>query len=380
MPQFNPDSQTMKDYKRHVAVFRLRTAIPAEKQGPELYAELKGQAWDQAEELDPNTLFTADGVEQLLTFLGRKFDDTKVMELGDELRKFFLKMRRTSGENVRDYINRFDGQVGRLKLLGVIFPDEALAWLFVWWLSLPAEREAGILNANFNKYELEPLQRHALQNIRDIKDIDKHRAPAHAQRPRRWNAHMAEGSAGADAEQEADPDEEELDSEGGGPTDDEIPKEVLYEEQEASLDVLNKLERAMVRAKDRQKEAKSARGFYRRPGGSSATGATGKRRQGQRRRRPDQQVEGENPLRRLRPTWALAWRQDLCRAERQASEREPGGAGGHRGQAGGHRQVVLRARGAQRGDGLESRLAGAVRRSHLVRHVLRTNGWRTSVV
>ena len=40
-----------------------------------------------------------------------------------------------------------------MKLLHIVLPDEALAWLFLWWLSLPAEREAGILNAAQNKYE-----------------------------------------------------------------------------------------------------------------------------------------------------------------------------------------------------------------------------------
>ena len=100
--QFDPANQTTRDYTRHTAVFRIRTHIPAEKQGPELYAELEGAAWDQAEELDPDTLHAADGVEQLLDFLSKKFDDTKVMELGDELKIFFTKMRRQTGESIRD--------------------------------------------------------------------------------------------------------------------------------------------------------------------------------------------------------------------------------------------------------------------------------------
>ena len=78
IPQVDPGNQTMRDYKRHVAVFRLRTQIAAEKQGPELCAEFKGAAWNQAEELDPDSLYAADGVEQLLDFLCKKFDDTKV--------------------------------------------------------------------------------------------------------------------------------------------------------------------------------------------------------------------------------------------------------------------------------------------------------------
>ena len=168
VPSFDPSRHTMRYYRRHVLVFQLRTKIPKARQGAELYAELKGGAWDQAEDLDPQSLMNEEGVEMLLDFLAKKFDDTKIMELGDELKKFFTKMRRHSGENVREYVNRFDGQVARLKLMKVSFPDEALAWLFLWWLSLPSDREAGILNANGNKYELETLQRNVIQNVRDV--------------------------------------------------------------------------------------------------------------------------------------------------------------------------------------------------------------------
>merc|ERR1712194_269637 len=129
VPSFDPSRQTMRDFRRHVVVFELRTRIPKWKQGAELYAELKGGAWDQAEDLDPQSLMHEDGVAELLEYFSRKFDDTKVMEMGDELRKFLTKMRRHSGEAVREYVKRFDGQVARLKLLKVSFPDEALAWL-----------------------------------------------------------------------------------------------------------------------------------------------------------------------------------------------------------------------------------------------------------
>jgi hypothetical protein len=124
---FDPSSQTMRDYRWHVAVLKLRSRIPLERQWPELYAELKGAAWDQAEDLDPSTLIGTDGVDILLQFLARKFDDTKVMELGDELKKFFTKMRRAAGEAMREFVNIFDNQLARLKLMGVTFPEEALA-------------------------------------------------------------------------------------------------------------------------------------------------------------------------------------------------------------------------------------------------------------
>lgn len=76
---------TLKDYKRHVAVFKLCARLPAEKSRPELYAELRGEAWAYAEEFDPETPLTKKGVG-LLELMSHNFDDTKVGTLGDELR------------------------------------------------------------------------------------------------------------------------------------------------------------------------------------------------------------------------------------------------------------------------------------------------------
>eukprot|EP00959_Pyramimonas_sp_CCMP1952_P320515 6707174-Pyramimonas_sp.AAC.1 len=60
------------------------------------------------------------------------------------------------------------------------FPDQALAWLFMRWLGLPPDREAGVLNASQNKNELKPLQKQTLLNVKDARALDKHnpRRPA----------------------------------------------------------------------------------------------------------------------------------------------------------------------------------------------------------
>ena len=153
----------------------------------------------------------------------------------------------------------------------VSFPDEALAWLFLWWLSLPPDRESGLLNANNNRYELETLQRHAIQNIRETKDIDRSRASQHTRGhpPRRWTAHQAQHDD--DDEDDTFIDEESL--EDADETD--VPQEVLFEEREAEGEVYQ-LERSLARAKDRQREVKSARGFFQKGGSPSKGKGKGK--------------------------------------------------------------------------------------------------------
>eukprot|EP00959_Pyramimonas_sp_CCMP1952_P328246 6872357-Pyramimonas_sp.AAC.1 len=82
VPSFDPRTMTMKDFQRRVAVFKMRTRVPVEKQAAELYGELKGNAWIHAEDLDPTILQGEEGIQTLLDFLAEKFDDEKVMELG----------------------------------------------------------------------------------------------------------------------------------------------------------------------------------------------------------------------------------------------------------------------------------------------------------
>eukprot|EP00959_Pyramimonas_sp_CCMP1952_P029310 615364-Pyramimonas_sp.AAC.1 len=80
-------------------------------------------------------------------------------------------MRRESGEEVRNYINRFDSQT-----LPIEFPDQALAWLFMWCLGLPPERSWSV-NANQNKYEFKPLQKQTLLNVKGARALDKFNPP-----------------------------------------------------------------------------------------------------------------------------------------------------------------------------------------------------------
>ena len=56
MPSYDPQTMTMKDFRRRVAVFKIRTRVPVEKQAAELHGELKGDVWVHAEDLDLMTL------------------------------------------------------------------------------------------------------------------------------------------------------------------------------------------------------------------------------------------------------------------------------------------------------------------------------------
>lgn len=73
--------------------------IAPEKQGPELYAKIRGEAWTYAEDLAPETLLMEDGVSLLLGFLSQMFGETEVMTPGDELRT--TRMRREVNEEAR---------------------------------------------------------------------------------------------------------------------------------------------------------------------------------------------------------------------------------------------------------------------------------------
>eukprot|EP00959_Pyramimonas_sp_CCMP1952_P114291 2389686-Pyramimonas_sp.AAC.1 len=69
VPSFDPQTMAMKDFRRRVAVFKIRTRMPVEKQAAELYGELKGDAWIHAEDIDPTILQDKEGIQTLLDFV-----------------------------------------------------------------------------------------------------------------------------------------------------------------------------------------------------------------------------------------------------------------------------------------------------------------------
>ena len=62
-----------KSYREKVRRWRLFTRTPAQPQGPHVLSKLTGPAWDACDELEPEDVATADGVNMILETLAEAF-------------------------------------------------------------------------------------------------------------------------------------------------------------------------------------------------------------------------------------------------------------------------------------------------------------------
>ena len=64
-----------KNYREKVRRWLLFTRTPAQLQGPHVLSRLTGPAWDACDELEPEDVATADGVNRILDTLAEAFQD-----------------------------------------------------------------------------------------------------------------------------------------------------------------------------------------------------------------------------------------------------------------------------------------------------------------
>ena len=166
VPVFDGASITMKKYKRQVAIWEIGTDVAEAKRGANLLAALTGKAEEACEELDESTLKGSDGVKTFLEYLSSKFPEIDVIDTPEVLTQFVKPACfRLRNEEIRDFNNRFNNLVTKLKAKKISVPDELVAFLYMAGARLPTERQASVLNGVGNVYETQKLQNALMVNL-----------------------------------------------------------------------------------------------------------------------------------------------------------------------------------------------------------------------
>ncbi|CAK0807406.1 unnamed protein product, partial [Prorocentrum cordatum] len=245
VPVFDGTSKTMKKHRREVATWQIGTEVKPPKQGATLLASLKGKAEEACEELDLDAIKGDNSVEVFLEYLGKRFPEIEALETPAPLETFVRPACvRHRYEEIRDYNNRFNGIATTLKAKGIQVPDEVLADLYIMRARLPPERaeqlminlpKVSVVDGNKGSHDKGGYGGH------NNKDHKRAYATETSEEDRR---------AELDGASSDSPDDYE----------DELPDELQ--------DVIDEAEE-QVRAKDKLKEAKQARGYFaKRDGGN----------------------------------------------------------------------------------------------------------------
>ncbi|CAE7360399.1 GIP [Symbiodinium sp. CCMP2592] len=143
--------------------------LPQSQQGLVLYRHLSGKAWVAAEELSVDMLGRNDGVQYLLGWLRDRYLDLEVTRIGKAFSDMFRKLKRRSGQSVRDYNSEYDRLHARLRETGCRLPEECAAWLYVDRLNLEENAELNLLASVGNEYSLGKLQKAAIIQDRGLR-------------------------------------------------------------------------------------------------------------------------------------------------------------------------------------------------------------------
>ncbi|CAK0840847.1 unnamed protein product [Prorocentrum cordatum] len=270
VPVFDGTSKTMKKYRREVATWQIGTEVKPPKQGAPLLASLKGKAEEACEELDLDAIKGDDSVEVFLEYLGKRFPEIEVLETPALLETFVRPACvRHKYEEIRDYNNRFNGIATKLKAKGIQVPDEVLADLYIKGARLPPERAASVLNGVGNQFNPTKIQEQLMINLPKVSVVDGNK-DSHDKGG--YGGHKNKDHKRAYATETYEEDRRaEFDGASSDSSDDyedELPDELQDAIDEAEEQVAF-FTKKMVRAKDKLKEAKQARGYFaKRDGGN----------------------------------------------------------------------------------------------------------------
>ena len=168
VPEFDGEEQSghegsrARGYLRKVNAWKRLTRIKPAKQALALYNHLSGKAWRDAEELDLDLLDQESGIDVFIGWISPKYLDKEVVKVGRCMSEFFKVLKRTNGQDIKDFNQEFDRQASRLKEVGRQLPDLCLAWWYMDKLRLDNASELSLLSSTGNVYSLQKLQEAAI--------------------------------------------------------------------------------------------------------------------------------------------------------------------------------------------------------------------------
>ncbi|CAE7921047.1 GIP, partial [Symbiodinium necroappetens] len=155
-----------RSYLRQIEAWRRMTLLPLEQQALVLYQNLGGKAWVAAEELSVAKLGSAGGVQYYVSWITARFLDLEVARIGKAFSDFFRRLRRKSGQSIREYNTEYDRLYARLREVGCQLPEDCAAWLYIDRLQLEEAQELNLLASVGNQYSLHKLQQAAVLHDR----------------------------------------------------------------------------------------------------------------------------------------------------------------------------------------------------------------------
>ena len=133
-------------WKKEIKVWELGTNIAANKQAPVVIGVLGGDYKAVAMEMPLEDMKKDNGLELLLTHLDAVFEKDK-NDNAYEKYIMFEDIRRNPGEDIGEFMIRFDRAMKEAKAIEIVYPDNVLAFKLMRSMNLSADEQKMIMTA-----------------------------------------------------------------------------------------------------------------------------------------------------------------------------------------------------------------------------------------
>ncbi|CAE7806230.1 GIP, partial [Symbiodinium sp. KB8] len=158
-----------RSYLRQVEAWSKVTRTDPTQQALLLYQNLSGRAWVESEELNVDDLASSQGLKIFKSWIRERYQEVEVSRIAEALTLFFKKMKRQTGQSIREFNSVFDRGHSRLLEIDCRLPEVARAWAYLNALGLSNSEELSLLASVGNDYSTAKLQKAAILHEKSLR-------------------------------------------------------------------------------------------------------------------------------------------------------------------------------------------------------------------
>ena len=155
-PPILSEAKDYESFTKLLKIWQIATDLPKEKQGAALLLSLEGEAQSAALRVTEEELKSATGIDKVVAELNKLYTKDKTSEKIKALEDL-ENYKKTKNISMQQYILEFKTKLDKTKLLGIVWPDDIIAFRLLKNANLP-EQDHRLAKATVGSLEYEKVK------------------------------------------------------------------------------------------------------------------------------------------------------------------------------------------------------------------------------
>ena len=155
-PPILSEAKDYESFTKLLKIWQIATDLPKEKQGAALLLSLEGEAQSAALRVTEEELKSATGIDKVVAELNKLYTKDKTSEKIKALEDL-ENYKKTKNISMQQYILEFETKLDKTKLLGIVWPDDIIAFRLLKNANLP-EQDHRLAKATVGSLEYEKVK------------------------------------------------------------------------------------------------------------------------------------------------------------------------------------------------------------------------------